>query len=166
MKKIIFVLLLIIPMLFSKNSLAQSITIVHTNNGIYLEKGNDYRNFSPQVEYRLGSSAKSILIQSIKKAIEWYDLNQLHKKSFTKEINRFKVMDKETYQFHGYVEQFTKNAKVTFAGYSNGDCVCNIEIDNNSIPFLTLSSKKAMQDFLNILQGKSANPDIDNIFKN
>lgn len=162
-------LLLIFFLLISNNTFvfAQSLTVVRTGNGIFLEKQGSFGSGSA---YRLGPNAALILSNSIKKAIEWYDLNQIHRKNFIKEINRFRVMEKSEYEFHGYVEEFTKNAKVMFSGYPDDKVKCTIEIDSfiegYVDTFISLDSKKEIQDFLKILQGKSVNPDIDNIFKN
>lgn len=146
----------------------QSITVVKLNNGgRYLETTT---SLGSAESYYVGPTGTSVLIQSIKKAIEWHDLNLSHRMSFTKEVARFKVQSKSSYEFHGYVSQFTSTAKVIFKGYTNGSSACEIVINqmggSYDETFITLSGRESMQQFLNVLQGKSARPEIDNIFKN
>ncbi|WP_250631404.1 hypothetical protein [Rhodoflexus caldus] len=160
---------LIIVLLFAVQSVAtaqQSITVVKlSNGGRYLETK---KGWSITEAYYVGPSGTNVLIQSIKKAIEWHDLNRSHRMSFTKEVNRFKVQDKFSYEFHGYISQFANTAKVIFKGYADGSSDCMIVIDQHGHEenFITMSGRSNMEDFLNILQGKSARPEIDNIFRN
>lgn len=157
--------------MFAMQSVAmaqQSITVVKlSNGGRYLETKTSWGSSE---SYYVGPTGTSLLIQSIKKAIEWHDLNQSHRMSFTKEVNRFKVQEKSSYEFHGYVSQFAGTAKVIFKGYTDSSSECEIVVNrmggNYDETFITLSGRESMQQFLNILQGKSARPEIDNIFKN
>ncbi len=142
----------------------QTLTVVHEGNNVYLEKGT---NFGSSDAYRLGPSATQTLIEGLKRAIRWYDLNQNHRKSFTKEVCRFPVMDKSQYKFHGYVASFTNEMHMVFEGNSDGSMKCFLKIEDKSwiSSFWTLRSKKDLQKLLNLMQGKSANPEIDDIFR-
>lgn len=156
----IFIFVFINVNVYSQNN----ITVATQGSSTFIEAGQSY-NYAA---YRLGSEAKSVLVQSLKTALEWYDLNKSHRKSFTKEINRFKVIKKDVYEFHGYVKEFTDNAKVMFTGYSNGNSEVRIDIEGLGMMqnFILINDRESIKNFLNVLQGKSGNNEVDNIFKN
>jgi hypothetical protein len=98
----------------------------------------------------------------VKKAIEWATKNEEYKKEFTKEIVRFRTMDKDTYSFYQrYIAEFSDEGKLIFSGYSYG----TFEVEFSTSEFnIKLSSVESLQSLLSILQGKSANKEIDDIF--
>ncbi len=117
--------------------------------------------------YRLGPSAKRTLLNGLDKTIEWAELNVGHKKEFQKEVCcRFKVMNKDTYEFHGYVEEFTTEFNMIFRGHSDGTFELVIGSVGSRLSFLELYSKKEIKDLKDMLNGKSVNEEIDDIFKN
>jgi hypothetical protein len=95
----------------------------------------------------------------------WIDLNKTHKKSFEKEICRFKAMDKEQYKFHGYVEQFTEEMTLLFKGKSDGSFELIIKPYNSYSTFIKFTDKDMVEKFKALLDGKSANKEIDDVFK-
>ena len=122
--------------------------------------------------YRLGPTSTKTLKEGLRTAIKWIDLNVTHQKDFEKEVCRFRAMEKETYKFHGYVDQFAVEMTLYFKGNSDGTFV--LEIKQNDSPltfntfsdkFITFSDKKMIISFLDLLDGKSANKEIDDIFK-
>ncbi len=140
---------------------SQNVTVLQSGNDTFIEC-----DYPPYSAYRLSSSAKSTLISSIKKAIEWSDLNKSHLKSFTKEINRFKVVSKSNYKTFGYIEPVIEEAKVIFIGWNSPSNYFRVEVQVNNSDFLAFRTRADLVNFLNILQGKSGNTEIDNIFKN
>ncbi|WP_448518183.1 hypothetical protein, partial [Rhodoflexus sp.] len=88
MNRILKIQLLSLTLLFAVQSIAfaqQNITVVKLNNGgRYIETQNGTVGMGKS--YYVGPSATQVLIQSMKKAIEWHDLNQSHRMSFTKEV--------------------------------------------------------------------------------
>lgn len=117
--------------------------------------------------YRLGTSAASELKQGIRTAIKWIDLNKTHKKTFKKEVCRFKAMDKELYKFHGYVDEFSKEITLLFKGKPDGSFEVTIKPYNSSYGyFIEFTNKEMIEKFKDFLDGKSANEEIADIFKN
>ena len=152
--------MLIIALMACLQAPAQSLTVVRSSDGgCFLEhSSNGY--------FRLGPQATTVLIEGMKKALEWYDLNQSHKMSFTKEIRRFKAMDQEAFEFAGYVEGLATSAKLEFTGSVLGGGTCILYIDGSNLDgYWMMTTRKEMADFLAVLQGKSVNPGVDNIFK-
>lgn len=151
---------------------AQKITVGKSSNGssTFIETYNydRYNNsFHLQTAYRLGPSALKTLKNCVETAIKWAELNEIHRKTFNKEICRVVVMNKDVFDFHGYVREFTEELTVVFYGYSN--TTFKIEMKSNSrlinSSFITISSKKELTDFKDMLNGKSVNKEIDDIFK-
>lgn len=141
----------------------KSVTVVRSSKGMFIET----ESYSNETSLRLGPTAANQLIQGMKKAKVWSTTNQQYKKEFQKEIVRFWVMDKGTFQFHGYIQQLANTAKLIFIGSSDGTSSCLIRIDGSFMvsDFLELKSYSEMNSFLKILEGKSANKEIDSIFK-
>lgn len=148
--------------LFFQNSAAQDLTIARSGNSVFLEK-------SRGQNFRLGPSAKRTLIEGLEKAKEWQKLNQSHRKSFTKEIRRFKVITKSSYEFYGYTDLVSQNMFLTFTGYSDGSFKCLLKIEDLGGGYIgnywTMTTIQQVQRFTNLLNGKS-NSEIDQIFKN
>ncbi len=87
--------------------------------------------------------------------------------SFEKEVCRFKAMEKEQYKFHGYVEQLTEEMTLLFEGTPDGMFELIIKPYNSTYrTFIKFTEKEMIENFKNLLEGKSANEEIDDIFKN
>lgn len=147
--------------LLSVHCFSQNITVLQSGKDTFIEC-----DYPPYSAYRLSSSAKATLVASIKTAIEWSDLNKSHLKSFTKEINRFKVVSKENYKTFGYIDPVIEEAKVVFIGWINASNYFKVEVKVDNSEFLTFRTREDLVNFLNILQGRSGNSEVDNIFKN
>lgn len=163
-----FFVLLFAPVSFGQ----EKVKISTGGSNTYIEtysknsfRGYDSGEYKLDEAYRLGPTSAKTLKSGIKKALEWADLNKEHQKEFDKEVCRFKVMDKETYKFHGYVDEFTKEMVLTFHGNSSGGCSASLKIYDSYGTFLSLDSKEDMNDILDMLNGKSVNDEIDDIFK-
>ncbi len=161
----------LITLLWVLNINAQDkITVITNTKGTFIETY-DYLSYDDSYwqkeAYRLGPSATKVLKDGIDTAFKWIDLNKTHRKTFQKEICRFKVMDKRDFDFFGYTERLTKEIKLNFKGYS--DNTFEIEITGGGlvgiIPFIKISDYNYLVGFKNLLDGKSANKEIDDIFK-
>lgn len=115
--------------------------------------------------YRLGPTSANVLKTGLQTALKWADLNMTHKKNFEKEICRFKAMDYEAYKHFGYVDEFSKEMKILFKGYTNGTFELKIAEYNSLFGFLNFYDKASIRKFIDLLNGKSANKEIDDIFK-
>lgn len=103
-----------------------------------------------------------VLKKSLETAIEWIELNKAHKKKFTKEVCcRFYAIQKYHYEINNMWDTtLAFDVSVIFKGHENGNFTLHI----NALGFTT-SKKEFVEKFLKILNGKSANKDIDEIFK-
>lgn len=115
--------------------------------------------------YRLGPTSANVLKTGLQTALKWADLNLTHKKYFEKEISRFKAMDYELFKHMGYIDQAALEMKILFKGYHNGSFEVVIGKYNSRDRFLYFSDKASIRKFIDLLNGKSANKEIDNIFK-
>jgi hypothetical protein len=117
--------------------------------------------------YRLGPSSLKTIKEGINTAIKWKDLNNSHLLTFSKEICRFKVMDKESYKFHGYVDGFTIELVMNFNGFSDGTFKIEIKQYDYFGSFIIIEDNDMLNGFKKLLNGKSANANsgIDDIFK-
>jgi hypothetical protein len=153
------------------NSYSQErITVATSPTDTYLEtyKKLGFKNSNELVlddAYRLGPNSAKTLKEGIITAIKWIDLNVTHQKEFEKEICRFKAMEKELYKFHGYVDEFTVEMKLNFKGYSDGTFVLEIKEYDSYSTFITFRNKDMVIGFRDLLDGKSADREIDDIFK-
>ncbi|WP_439880740.1 hypothetical protein ACSX1A_16485 [Pontibacter sp. MBLB2868] len=160
---ITIVFLLQIHFVYSQEKISVSINGADTYIETYSKSFGDELRLDKA--YRLGPGALVTLKQGIKKALEWVKLNELHQKAFEKEICRFKVMDKEQYKFHGYVDQITSEIVLLFKGFEDGSFELMIKPYNSSYDtFIEFSDKEMLQNFDNLLNGRSANKEIDDIF--
>ena len=116
--------------------------------------------------YRLGPASLKILREGIKTSLKWIELNKDHQKTFQKEICRFKVMEKERYEFHGYVDEFADEMTLIFNGESDEIFKIEIKKYNGYSSFIIIEDTTMLNGFKNLLDGKSANNEIDDIFKN
>lgn len=153
----------------SLNMFAQDKIIVSINKiDTYIEtyKKSYSKNFILDEAYRLGPSSFKTLKEGVRTALKWIDINSEYNKTFEKEICRFKAMEKEQYKFHGYVDQFAKELILNFRGYSNGTFVIEIKEYDGYSTFIKLNEKYMVISFRDLLEGKSVNKEIDDIFKN
>lgn len=169
MRYIIVLLLLILTL----NSFAQDkITVLINGSETFIEKS-EKSTFKRNGEnvllvkaYRLGSSSSSKLKEGIKTAIRWIDLNKTHKKSFEKEVCRFKAMKKELYKTFGYVDHISDEMTLMFKGKSDGSFELLIKQSNYpNQNFISFTDKEMVEKFKDLLDGKSVNKEIDDIFK-
>jgi hypothetical protein len=129
-----------------------------------LKKVTTTKSISPLGEIWVGPQTLITLQSGVKKAITWANKNIEVQMEFTKEIGRFRTMDKQTYSFYKkYISEFSNEGKLIFNGYSDGTFQLDFEVDGS--PFrIKISSVEALESFLSLLQGKSANKDVDDIF--
>jgi hypothetical protein len=113
-------------------------------------------------EVWVGPQTLLTLQSGVKKAIEWATKNQEYLKEFSKEVVRFRTMDKESYSFYKkYISEFSSEGKLMFNGFADGTFDLEFAVSEFNI---TLSSVESLQSLLSILQGKSSNEEIDDIF--
>jgi hypothetical protein len=145
------------------------ITVSKVANGIFIETYNYYslnESYMIQDAYRLGPTSIKILKDAINTSIKWSKLNKEHQKEFEKEIVRFKVMNKERYKFHGYVDSFTQEFTIIFKGYDSGLFEIIIKEYDGFNDFIRIDNTTQLLNFQNLLNGKSVNKEIDEIFSN
>ena len=148
------------------------ITVVINSKGTFIEKydkktitGNIGSIFNLRDNYRLGPSASTSLKNGIKTAINWIDLNKTHQKTFEKEICRFKVMKKYKFDSWGYDSSHAEDMTLMFFGKSNGSFELLLKIYSSYGNFLEFNDRELVTKFKEILDGRSANVEIDEIFK-
>jgi hypothetical protein len=122
-------------------------------------------DFTLDEAYRLGPTSVKILKDGVKTSLKWIELNNSHYKTFQKEICRFKTMEKELFKFHGYVDEFAKEMTMIFYGESDGSFKIEIKQYNSYSVFITFTDLEMLRGFKDLLDGKSANNEIDDIFK-
>ena len=165
-KKLLFTIFI----LFCLNVFSQDRILVglgKTNNYIETYQYVDFlEEYSLKDAYRLGPSAIKILKDGVSTAIKWVNLNEIHQKNFTKEICRFTATDKKTFDFYKkHIDQFADEIVMTFYGYSDGTFKITIEENNGIGTFITITETDMLFGFNDLLNGKSANKEIDDIFK-
>lgn len=125
------------------------------NTGIWQNNG----------EYWIGKQTTIILQNSLRKAINWAEINRTQRKDFEKEIARIRVTDKTTYEFYRrYIPEFSKECIILFRGFEDGTFVLSVNITAD-VKSLSFNTKEAIEKFIEILNGKSVNKEIDDIFK-
>jgi hypothetical protein len=144
-----------------------------TANFTYDDGSGSYKSdeYTKQAAYRLGPSATTKLNEGLNTALKWIDLNRIHNKEFEKEVCRFMVMEKGNYRTYGYVPGMGSESQLLFTGHSDGSFNLILETNDlhtslNYSPFLYFKTKENVVKFKDILNGKSANKEIDDIFKN
>ena len=116
-------------------------------------------------EYWLGKQTTIILQNSLKKAISWAEINKTQRKDFEKEITRIRVTNKTTYEFYRrYISEFSKECVIIFTGFEDGTFKLTLTVTED-VKTLTFNTKEEIKDFIEILNGKSVNKEIDDIFK-
>ncbi|MDD4990727.1 MAG: hypothetical protein PHR83_00720 [Paludibacter sp.] len=154
--------LVIILFCLGSHSYAQDrISVSTSKSGTIIEVS----EYSHILAYRLGPASANILKNGLNTALKWIDLNSIHQKNFEKEICRFKAMDYETYKFHGYIDQLASEMRILFNGNSDGTFELLIGKYDSRQGFLSFSDKATILDFIDLLNGKSVNNEIDDIFK-
>lgn len=167
MKNPVFFLLLFI----SINSKGQDkINVAIGNFGYFIETYNyiDFNNsYEFDTAYRIGPNSGKILKEGISTAQKWINLNLEHNKTFSKEICRIIATKKDSYDFHGFVKEFSDEIIVTFYGFSDGNFKLKIEVFDGhmSDDFIIIENLNMLKKFQQLLNGKSANNEIDDIFK-
>ncbi len=141
------------------------------NGGIIIEstKNNDFgMGISWKTDnksFYAGPNGKKSLISGIQKAIEWAELNETYNKEFEKEITRIRVMEKESFMFYKeFISQFSEECQLNFYGYDNGNFKVVLEFPKSDTR-ITLTNIEDLRNLKNILNGKSGNSEIDDIFK-
>lgn len=162
--KLLFLLILIVI----KVQAQERITVAIGKTGTYIEsydKNSFNDEFRLKSAYRLGSNTLKVLKDGIKTSIKWIELNNIHNKAFEKEICRFKAMEKETFKFHGYVDGFATEMTMSFKGESDGSFKIEIKPYNNFSTFIIFTELYMVESFKDLLDGKLAKNEIDDIFK-
>lgn len=167
MRKILVVVFVVIFNFNVKSQDKINVGLGKVNNYIETYQYVDFlKEYSLKDAYRLGPSAIKILKSGINTAIKWVNLNEVHQKDFTKEICRFTATDKKTFDFYQkHIDQFADEIVMTFYGYSDGTFKIVIGENNNFSPFITINNMYMLDGFNDLLNGKSANKEIDDIFK-
>jgi len=160
-------LIIILVCIGFKSYAQERITVLTNASETFIETYKKlYSNeFTLDHAYRLGPTSTKTLKEGIRIAIKWIDLNATHQKDFEKEVCRFKAMDKEPYKFHGYVDQLAVEMTLYFKGNSDGTFVLEIKQYDSYSKFISFSDKEMIISFRDLLDGKSANKEIDDIFK-
>ncbi len=151
----------------------QSITVVKMKNGSAIIESkkvtegdgiftNGYESESGK--YWITPQTNISLQAGLKKAASWAKLNEQHNKDFEKEIIRIRVTDKETFEFYRkYISEFSKEAKLVFQGHEDGSFTLTLTITDDVVN-ITITTTDGINDFIKMLQGKSVNKGIDEIF--
>lgn len=115
--------------------------------------------------YRLGPSSTKLLKQGIATCIKWVKLNQEHKKNFEKEVVRFKVISKTSFNTFGYHESLVNEAILNFKGYEDNSFEIKILTQNIALSeFIKINSLSSLYDFESLLEGKTLDNEIDKLF--
>lgn len=160
--------------LFCCNLFGQSqlITVVKLKNGSAIveckkvsEGGGIFGSSETDAgKYWITTQTNASLQAGLTKAISWAKLNEEYKKEFEKEIIRIRVTDKDTYEFYKrYISEFSKEAKLVFQGHEDGSFTLTLTITDDVVD-ITLATTGGVNDFIKLLQGKSVNKGIDEIF--
>jgi hypothetical protein len=123
-----------------------------------------------QGAFWLNSDAGTKLQEGIKKGINWAKLNEANYKSFEKEIVRFRVTPKSTYNFYKkYIPEFTEECKVMFKGIDDGSFELSMLFKNDNVTdyesILVFYNIESLNNFIGLLQGKAVKNEINDIFK-
>jgi len=149
------------------NSYAQDRIAVETSSAqtIIETYSKSYSSFDLDKAYRLGPTSTKTLKEGIRISLKWIELNATYLKDFEKEICRFKAMKKTDFEFHGYNDHLADEMILNFKGNSDGTFLLEIKTFYSSA-FISLSDKNMVISFRDLLDGKSTNKEIDDIFKN
>lgn len=151
-----------------KSQAQDKITVAIGSNSTFIETYNKNSwsdDFTLDDAYRLGPTNLKTLKDGVKTSLKWIELNNSHNKTFQKEVCRFKTMEKELFKFHGYVDEFATEMTMIFYGESDGSFKIEIKPYNSYSVFITFTDLEMLRGFKDLLDGKSANNEIDDIFK-
>ena len=104
----------------------------------------------------LDKEASKTLKGGVQTAIKWIELNAVHEKSFERDICRFRFIDESTVRGKEYVT-------LIFTGYSDGSFT--VKLKSMFKLYLQFFNKKDIENFNDLLEGKSVYNEIDAIFK-
>jgi len=145
------------------------INVALGQNSTFIETYDYYdftKEYSLKKAYRLGPTSLKVLRDAVNTAIKWAELNESHQKSFTKEICRFKATDKETFNFYKkHIDQFSDEIVMIFYGNLDGTFKLEVKRYNGYGEFIEITDLEMLNGFNDLLNGKSANKEIDDIFK-
>lgn len=144
------------------------ITVAVGTNSTFIETYNKNSwsgDFTLNKAYRLGPTSLKTLKDGVKTSLKWIEINNSYYKTFQKEVCRFKTMEKESFKFHGYVDEFAEEMTMIFYGESDGSFKIEIKPYNSYSIFITFTNLDMLRGFKDLLDGKSANNEIDDIFK-
>ena len=165
MKNILFILFSLV----SYSILAQDkITVLSGSYGTYIETYNYYEwmnSYQLKKAIRLGPTSIKVLKEGTNTAIKWVKLNSEHRKQFSKEICRFRAMNKDQFEYTGYGYEYTNEYTVTFYGNYDGSFKLEIKTNNDFSEFIVINNIETLMNFKKLLNGESTNNDIDDIFK-
>lgn len=163
--KALFIVSMILTLF--KSYAQDKIMVATSTNETYIETYRKSNYMEPILDkaYRLGPTSTKALKEGIRTAINWINLNTQHKKAFEKEICRFKAMDKELYKSVGYIDEFAVEMTLTFRGYSDGTFLLVIKEYDSLSTFIMFIDIDMVNVFRDLLDGKSPNKEIDDIFK-
>ncbi|SHM79421.1 hypothetical protein [Flavobacterium xanthum] len=153
---------------FAKIQAQDRITVAIGSNSTFIETYNKNSwsdEFTLTEAYRLGPTNLKTLKEGVKTSLKWIDLNDTHNKTFQKEVCRFKTTEKESFKFHGYVDQFATEMVMIFNGEVDGTFKIEIKPYNSFLVFITFTDVEMLKGFKDLLDGKSANNEVDDIFK-
>lgn len=160
--------LILILIGIAENQAQDKLTVAIVENSTFIETYNKNSwsdDFTFDKAFRLGPTSVKVLKEGVKTSLKWIDLNNEHYKTFQKEICRFKTMEKELFKFHGYVDEFATEMTMIFHGDSDGSFKIEIKAYDSFSAFITITDLEMVKGFKALLDGKSANNDIDKIFK-
>lgn len=108
------------------------------------------------VKYWVGTTTNTNIQNALIKANKWAVLNEEKKMEFEKEIIRFRFMEKKDYEFHGYVQEFTREGKVSFRGLNDGtfECSLSFEQQDGSYSECNFTEITVLSNVIKMLQGK------------
>ena len=132
---------------------------------------NPYGNYKYEyLTLRLGPKAKSSLIFTLDKAIEWAELNKTLGREFMKKVNEFKVMTKRAYQKYGYSSNHAGDMYAVFYGKNYGYFTLSLDV-NYQIGYKTenliieITSIEELKRLRSLLVNSKVKKDINDIFK-
>lgn len=186
MKKNVLVLLLFLNsylFCYSQDRIIVGKDTKHSYSFIETYEQNNYgsKELKLKFQYYYNSNNTEVIKKGIKTALEWVSLNYQHKKEFTKEICRFRGIINHTYNFikilfqnndirsvNTHYDMGGVDFKLVFIGKSDGTSKIQIEVKQmfDFEKMLVLESEERIEKFRDMLDGKSINSDIDDIFKN
>lgn len=175
--KLLFIVLTFFTLNSSLFSQTQSLTVVKMKNGSAIieckkisqgysifNRDNTSTTESDVGNYCITAQTNILLQTGLKKVVNWAKLNLEHKQSFDKEVMRFRITEKRIYEFYRYfIPEFSNEAILSFTGFSQGNfnMTINIATDVVSIDLISIDD---VENFIKMLQGKSVNKEIDDVF--